>query len=68
MTQISNYEYKKYCKILTDVTKTGGGEKKKDELITKSKNKTKTTQKIIKKETGNNNCHNGIKSLKINNN
>jgi hypothetical protein len=37
-----------------------------DELIFKSKNKTKTTWKIIKKEIGNN-CHNDIKSLKINN-
>jgi hypothetical protein len=60
--------YKRYCKILTDVIKTG---KKKycDELMFKSKNKTKTTWKIIKKEIGNNchNWHNGIKSLKINN-
>jgi hypothetical protein len=58
--------YKRYCKILTDVIKTA---KKKyyDELIFKFKNKTKTTWKIIKKEIGNN-CHNDIKSLKINNN
>jgi len=38
-----------------------------DELIAKSKYKTKTAWKIMKKETGNNNCHNGIKSLKFNN-
>ena len=37
-----------------------------DELIFKSKNKTKTTWKIIKKEIVNN-CHNYIKSSKINN-
>jgi hypothetical protein len=37
-----------------------------DELIFKSKNKTKTTRKIIKKEIGSI-CHNDIKSLKINN-
>jgi len=48
--------YKRYCKILTGVIKTA---KKKyyDELVFKSKNKTKTTWKIIKKEIGNN-CHN----------
>jgi len=57
--------YKRYWKILTDVIKTA---KKKyyDELIFKSKNKTKTTWKIIKKKIGNN-CHNDIKSLIINN-
>jgi hypothetical protein len=38
-----------------------------DELISKSKNKTKTTWKIIKKEIGINNCQDDIKSLKINN-
>jgi hypothetical protein len=37
-----------------------------DELIFKSKNKTKTAWIIIKKVIGNN-CQNGIKSLKINN-
>jgi len=45
--------YTRYCKILTDIIKT---EKKKfyNELIFQSKNKTKTTWKIIKKEIGNN--------------
>jgi hypothetical protein len=38
-----------------------------DELISKSKNRMKTTREIIKKETGNNNHHNTIKSLRINN-
>jgi hypothetical protein len=40
-----------------------------DELIFKPKNKTKTTWKIVKMEIENNfhNCHNDIKSLKINN-
>ena len=61
-------QYKRYCKTLTDIIKTA---KKMyyDELIFKSKNKTKTTWKIIKKEIRNN-CHNflnDIKSLKINN-
>jgi hypothetical protein len=37
-----------------------------DELISKSKNTTKTTWTIIKKEIGNN-CQNDIKYLKINN-
>ena len=37
-----------------------------DEVIYKSKNKTKTTWKIIKKEIGNNH-QNGIRFLKINN-
>ena len=37
-----------------------------DKLISKSNNKTKTTWKIIKKETGKNNCQNYIKSLNIN--
>ena len=36
------------------------------ELLSKSKNKTKTTCKIINKGIGNN-CQNNIKSLKINN-
>ena len=36
-------------------------------LISKSKNKTKTTWKTIKKEIGNNNCQNDIRPLKINN-
>ena len=38
-----------------------------DKLTSKSKNKRKTTWKIIKKEIGNNNCQNDIKSLRINN-
>ena len=38
-----------------------------DKLTSKSKNKRKTTWKIIKKEIGNNNCQNDTKSLKINN-
>ena len=38
--------YKRYCKTLTDVIKTT--KKYYDELISKSKNKTKTTWKIIK--------------------
>jgi len=58
--------YKRYCKILTDIIKTAKQKMYYDELIFKSKNKTKTTWKIIKKEIGNN-CQNGIKSLKINN-
>jgi hypothetical protein len=51
---------------LTDVIKTAKKKVYYDELIFKSKNKTKTTWKIIEKEIGNN-CHNDIKSLKINN-
>jgi hypothetical protein len=58
-------QYKRYCKILTDVIKTAK-EMYYDELTFKSKNKTKTTWKIIKKEKRNN-CQNYIKSLKINN-
>ena len=57
--------YKRYCKLLIDVIKTV---KKKyyDELISKSKNKTKTAWKIIKKkEIVNNDCNNDIKSLKM---
>jgi len=38
-----------------------------DKLISKSKNKTKTTWKTTEKEIGNNNCQNDIKPLKINN-
>ena len=38
-----------------------------EELISKSKNKTKTAWKIMKKEIGTNNCHNVIKYLKIKN-
>jgi hypothetical protein len=38
-----------------------------DELLSKYKNKTKTTRKIIKKWIWNNNCQNEIKYLNINN-
>jgi len=55
--------YKRYCKILTEVIKTTK-RKYYDELIFKSKSKTKTTWKIIRNEIGNN-CYNDIKSLKI---
>jgi len=53
---------------LQDINRRYKNGKKKycDKLITKSKNKPKTTWKIIKKGTGTNNCHNGIKSLKFN--
>jgi len=58
-------------KILKNINRSYKNSKKKyyDELIFKSKNKTQTTWKIIKKEIGNNchNCHNDIKSLKLNN-
>jgi hypothetical protein len=37
-----------------------------DKLISKSKIRIKTTWEIIKKETGNNNHHNTVKSLRIN--
>jgi hypothetical protein len=37
------------------------------EIISKSKNIIKTTWEIIKKETGNKNHHNTIKSLWVNN-
>jgi len=56
-------QYKRYCKILIDVLKTAK-EKYYDELISKSKNKAKTTWKIIKKIG--NNSENDIKSLKTN--
>jgi len=46
MIQISNYDYKSYCKTLTDIINTAT--KYYDVLIFKSKNKTKTW-KIIKK-------------------
>ena len=55
-------------KILQDINRLHKNSQKKkyyDELIFKSKNKTKTTWKIIKKEIGNN-CQNSIKTLKIN--
>jgi len=35
------------------------------ELISKAKNKTKTTWKIIKTEIGNKNCQNYVESLKL---
>ena len=57
--------YKRYCRILSNVIKAA---KKihNDELISKSKNKIKTTWAIIKKETGKNNHHDTINSLRIN--
>jgi len=58
--------YKHYCKILSKVIK----EAKKlyyKEIITKSKNKMKTTWNIIPKEINNPTSENNIKSLKINN-
>jgi len=51
--------YKSYCKILTDIIKTAKKKKYYVELIFKSKNKTKTTWKIIKKEIVKN-CQNSI--------
>jgi hypothetical protein len=39
--------YKRYCKILIDITKTAKKKVYYDELIFKSKNKAKTTWKII---------------------
>ena len=58
--------YKQYCKILTEVIK----EAKRfyyKKVITKSKNKMKTTWNIIQKETSNPPKVNNIKSLRINN-
>jgi len=58
--------YKHYCKILSTVIK----EAKKlyyKNIITKSKNKMKTTWNIIHKEISNPTNENNIKSLKINN-
>ena len=58
--------YKHYCKILSKVIK----EAKKlyyEEMITKSKNKMKTTWNIIHKEISNPTNENNIKSLRINN-
>ena len=57
-------QYKRYCKISTNIIKTA----KKlyyHELISKAKNKTKTTWKIIKTEIGNKNCQNYVESLKL---
>jgi hypothetical protein len=58
--------YKQQCKILSKVIK----EVKKlyyTEIITKSKNKMKTTWNIIHKEIDNSTNVNNIKSLRINN-
>jgi hypothetical protein len=58
--------YKHYCKILSEVIK----EVKElyyKEVITKSKNKMKTTWNIICKGTSNLTNENSIKSLRINN-
>jgi len=58
--------YKHYCKILSKVLK----EAKKlyyKEVITKSKNKMKTTWNIIHKEKGSLTNENNVKSLRINN-
>jgi len=58
--------YKQYCKILSKVIK----EAKKlfyKKIITKSKNKMKTTWNIIHKEISNPNNENNIKLLKTNN-
>ena len=57
--------YKKYCRTLSNVIK-AAKKKHNDELILKSKNRFKTTWGIIKKETGNQNHHNPINSLRIN--
>ena len=59
-------QYKRYCKILTDVIKLA---KKMhyNEIICKSKNKIKSTWNVIKNELGKGNRHNNIKSLEINN-
>jgi hypothetical protein len=46
--------------------KRGGGEYN-EELISKSKNRIKTTWEIIKKETGKHNHHNIIKSIRTDN-
>ena len=58
--------YKYYCKIVSKVIK----EAKKlyyKEVITKSKNKMKTTWNIIHKDKGNPTNENNIKSLRIKN-
>jgi exonuclease III len=57
--------YKRYCRILSNVIK-AAKKMYNDELISKSKNKIKTTWEIIK-ETGNNNHQPMIKQLRINN-
>jgi hypothetical protein len=58
--------YKRYSKILSNVIKAA---KKiyNDELISKSKNRIKTTWEIIKKETGKFKHHSPIEALRINN-
>ena len=58
--------YKHYCKILSKVIKEAKKLYYKD-VITKSKNKMKTTWNIIHKEKGNLTNENNIKSLRINN-
>jgi hypothetical protein len=63
---ILNISYKHYCKILPKVI----NEVKKSyyiEVITKSKNKMKTTWNIIHKEKGNLTNENNFKLLRINN-
>jgi hypothetical protein len=57
--------YKHYCKILSKVIKEAKNLYYK-EVITKSKNKTKTTWNIIRKETSKLTTDNNIKSLRIN--
>jgi len=57
--------YKQYCKILSKVIK----EAIKlyyEEVISESKNKTKTTWNIIRKETSKLTNENNIKSLRLN--
>jgi len=56
----------RYCKILSKVTKEAKKLLYKD-VITKSKNKMKTTWNIIYKETNNVTNENNTKSLRINN-
>jgi hypothetical protein len=58
--------YKRYTKILSNVIK-AAKKMYNDELITKSKNRIKTTWEIIKKETGKSIHHRTIEALRINN-
>ena len=58
--------YKQYCKILSKVIKEAKKLYYKD-IITKYKNKMKTTWNIIHKETSNVTDENNIQSLRINN-
>ena len=60
------FYYKHYCKILSKVIKEAKKLYYKD-IITKSKNKMKTTWNIIHKEISNPTNENNIKSLKIKN-